>query len=168
MRDKIIEKLRLWNWISIECTHAHCMSRDSLVNSLLGDVAPENHSSSKNVIKRCSRFCVVDDGRHFPVVERYFPDVVAAGEEKRSMSLGSFTLRVVTRVPQIARQAFALKWQTTDEIGRGRFPIVRRNPTLKLPRSFVHICEHDPGISHSLMSSHVLLSASWKPGRQSQ
>lgn len=85
------------------------MSGNSLVNPLLGDIAPENHSGSKNVIKRCSRFRVVDDGRHFPVVKRYFPDVVAAGEEKRSMSLGSFALRVVTWVPQIARQALALK-----------------------------------------------------------
>lgn len=33
-------------------------------------------------------------------------------------------------------------------------------PTLKAPTSFIHICEHEPGSSHSLISSHLVLLTS--------
>lgn len=33
-------------------------------------------------------------------------------------------------------------------------------PTLKAPISFIHICEHEPGSSHSLISSHLVLLTS--------
>lgn len=157
----------------------------SLVNSLFCDIAPENHAGSENVVKGCSRFCVVDDRSHFTMVERDFADVMATSKEQGSMSLCGFTFRVVTWIPQITGYAFTLIGEkliihalnffpgNKKELAMATFYSLRlvlqengshdsfiKYYTLNDPRSFVHNCEHDPGMSHSLMSSQVLLSTS--------
>lgn len=80
----------------------------SLVNSLLGDVAPENHSGAEDVVERRRRLRVVNNRRHLTMIEGDFADVMATGEQERSMSFGGFALGVVARISQVAAHAFTL------------------------------------------------------------
>jgi hypothetical protein len=99
---------------------------NSLVNSLLGDIAPENHSRSEDVIESRSRLGVVHNRSHFTMVKRDFSNIMATGKEKRSMSFCGFTFRVVTWIPQISGYAFTL-------IGKKKGPIEYSRPTTFVP-----------------------------------
>lgn len=154
--DKIIENFRgcrvkIGNLSN--SSHMH-----SLVNSLLGDIAPENHSGTEDIVECRRRLCVVHNRRHFTMVEGDFADVMATGEQKRSMSFGRFALGVIARISQVAGHAFTLVFEWNVRTAKKRYFIDFL--TLNPPRSFVHNCEHEPEMSHSLMSSQVLLSTS--------
>lgn len=52
-----------------------------LVDPLLGNVAPVDHSGAEYKVQSRRRFGIVHDGRHLAVVQRNLADVVAAGKQ---------------------------------------------------------------------------------------
>lgn len=64
---------------------------DKLVNSLLRNVAPENHSSPKNKIQGSGGFSVIHYSSHFVMIERNLSNIMLPSKKQRSMTFDSFT-----------------------------------------------------------------------------
>lgn len=80
-----------------------------LIDLVLGDVAPEDHSRPEDEVERGRGIGVVDYRGHFVVVEGDFPDVVLPREQQRGVALHRLAPGVVPRVFEISLDAFALE-----------------------------------------------------------
>lgn len=80
-----------------------------LVDFLFRYISPEYHAGAEYEINSSSRFCAVDDGRHFVMIQRYLPYVVLHGEQQGRVSFHGLASGVVLRVSQVSGFAFALE-----------------------------------------------------------
>lgn len=80
-----------------------------LVDSAVGDVAPEEHAALEVEIERRRAVRLVDDGRQIATVERKAPDVRPMSEKQGRVTFVGFAARPIVRIARVSRQTLAFE-----------------------------------------------------------
>lgn len=80
-----------------------------LVNFLFIYITPEDHSSSEDKVQRSSRLGIVDNGRHFVVIQRYLSDIVSPGKQQGSVSLSGLTPGDISGISHVTGMTLTLE-----------------------------------------------------------
>ena len=90
-----------------------------LVNLLVANITPEDHSCPEDKVQGCCTLCVVHYGCHLVVVKRDLADVMSAGKQQGRMTLHSFAAGVVPGVPEVALHTLTLEGALLIDTGLG-------------------------------------------------